>query len=328
MSGAVNLPDTVPLRPAPSAAADRVLVTGASGFVGAAVVRQLVAQGRQVAVLLRASSNPWRLAGVLPQLQVIQGELGRLDAVAEAVLAFAPQAVAHLAWEGVKGADRNHPMQLGNVAASFALYHLARRAGAGCFVGVGSQAEYGPCSGCIHETTPTRPTTVYGATKLGTSLALDRLASADDFAFAWLRLFSTYGPADDPSWLIPYVTLQLLQGKRPALTAAEQVWDYLHVDDVAAGVIAAIDQRARGLYNLGSGHAVPLRQIITQVRDQIDPALPLGFGELAYRPDQVMHLEADIGALTAATGWQPKVTLAQGIASTVDWFRQEGRHAH
>ena len=193
---------------------------------------------------------------------------------------------------------------------------------------LGSQAEYGPCSGRIHETTPTCPTTVYGATKLGTGLALDRLASAEGFAFSWLRLFSTYGPADDPSWLIPYVTLQLLQGKRPALTAAEQVWDYLHVDDVAAGVIAAIDHRARGLYNLGSGRAVPLRQIITQVRDQIDPALPLGFGEVPYRPDQVMHLEADIGALTAATGWQPELELADGIASTVAWFRQEGRHAH
>lgn len=308
-------------------AADRILVTGASGFVGAAVVRKLVTQGRQVAVLLRASSNAWRLAKMLSQVHVIRGELGRLDAVEDAVQAFAPQAVAHMAWEGVKGADRNNSIQLANVQATFSLYQLAQRVGATYMVGLGSQAEYGPCSGRIHESTPTRPTTVYGATKLCTSLTLDRLAAAEDFAFGWLRLFSTYGPADDPSWLIPYVTLRLLQGNRPALTAAEQVWDYLHVDDVAASVIAAIDNQARGLYNLGSGSAVPLREIITLVRDQIDPALPLGFGEVPYRPDQVMHLEADITALTAATGWRPAIDLATGIRETVDWFRNEDRHA-
>lgn len=299
---------------------DRVLVTGASGFVGAAVVRQLVAQGRKVAVLLRESSKPWRLAEEMSQIKVIQGDLGRLEAVAGEVCSFAPHAVAHLAWEGVKGADRNHSMQLDNVQASFNLYQLARNAGASCFVGLGSQAEYGPCGGRIHESTPPFPTTVYGATKLGTGLVLNRLAASQNFAFSWLRLFSTYGPRDDPSWLIPYVTLQLLEGKRPALTEAEQKWDYLYVEDVAAGVIAALDNQARGIFNLGSGIAVPLREIVTQVRDRISPALPLGFGEVPYRFDQVMHLEADISALRAVTGWRPVVNLADGIAETVDWF--------
>lgn len=302
--------------------ATRIFVTGASGFVGAAVVRQLVAEGRQVAVLLRTSSNPWRISNLLSQVQLIQGELSHLDAVADQLRAFAPQAVAHMAWEGVKGSDRNNPIQLGNVQATFTLYQLAQRVGATYMVGLGSQAEYGPCAGRIHESTPTRPTTVYGATKLCTGLALDRLASAGGLPFGWLRLFSTYGPADDPSWLIPYVTLQLLQGKRPALTAAEQIWDYLHVDDVAAAVVAAIDHQACGLYNLGSGRALPLRQIITSVRDQTNPALPLGFGEVPYRPDQVMHLEADISALTKATGWHPKVNMEAGICSTVNWYRK------
>jgi len=305
----------------------RVFITGASGFVGSSVARQLLNQGREVAVLLRRNSNPWRIADLLPRMRVIWGELGRLDLVAEAVQNFAPEAIAHMAWEGVKGADRNHPIQLGNVQATFSLYQLAQRVGATYMVGLGSQAEYGPCSGRIHESTPTRPTTVYGATKLCTSLTLDSLSTAEGFDFGWLRLFSTYGPTDDPSWLIPYITLQLLQGKRPALTAAEQVWDYLHVRDVASSVIAAIDSHARGLYNLGSGNAVPLREIITQVRDQIDPSLPLGFGEIPYRPDQVMHLEADITALSAATGWRPTIELASGIRETVDWFRKEDLYA-
>jgi nucleoside-diphosphate-sugar epimerase len=300
----------------------RVLVTGASGFVGAAVVRQLVAEGRQVAVLLRESSDPWRFASIMTKITVVRGDLRYLDAVTDALVAFAPQAVAHLAWEGVKGADRNYPIQLANVQATFSIYQLAKRIGASYFVGLGSQAEYGPCSGRIHESTATRPTTVYGATKLCTGLALDRLAAAEGFAFGWLRLFSTYGRTDDPSWLIPYVTIQLLRGKCPALTAAEQIWDYLHIEDVATAVIAAMDKQVRGIYNLGSGRAVPLNQIISTVRDQIDRGLPLGFGQIPYRTDQVMHLEADISALNAATGWLPNISLADGIADTVNWFRK------
>lgn len=299
----------------------RIFVTGASGFVGAATVRKLVKQGRNVAVLLRANSDPWRIASVMPHLEVIRGDLSRLDEVADAVIDFAPQAVAHLAWEGVKGGDRNHRMQLANVQAAFSLYQLARRAGAAYMVGLGSQAEYGPCSGVIHETTSTNPTTVYGATKLCTGLTLDRLARSENFAFGWLRLFSTYGPGDDPSWLIPYTTLQLLEGNRPALTPAEQVWDYLYVDDVAAGVVAAIDRQISGFFNLGSGDPVRLKNIINIVRDHIDPNLPLGYGEIDYRPDQVMHLEADVHALKQATGWRPSVSLEEGIAETINWFR-------
>lgn len=305
---------------------NRILVTGGSGFVGAALVRQLIAQGREVAVLLRGNDMPWRLRDMWSHIQVIHGDLTRLSEAASAIQIFRPQAVAHLAWEGVKGADRNHSMQLSNVQASFELYRLVRDAGAEGFVGLGSQAEYGPCEGRITESTPTRPTTLYGATKLGTALALDRLAVAEGFPFAWLRLFSTYGPADEPTWLIPYVTRQLLASKRPVLTLAEQLWDYLHVRDVAAAVVAVLDQQPRGLFNLGSGQAVPLRTIIERVRDEVDAALPLGFGEVPYRPDQVMHLEADITALSAACGWRPTIDLASGIRETVDWFRNKDRH--
>ncbi|MBL7372666.1 NAD-dependent epimerase/dehydratase family protein, partial [Escherichia coli] len=109
------------------------------------------------------------------------------------------------------------------------------------FVGMGSQAEYGPVSARLDETVPTRPTTVYGAAKLSTALMLERLAEADGLSFAWLRLFSSYGPKDDLSWLIPYMARRLLAGERPALTPGEQIWDYIYVEDAAAAVAAALD---------------------------------------------------------------------------------------
>jgi len=300
---------------------NRVLITGASGFVGAAVTRALVREGRDVAVLLRPTSDTRRIAAEIPRLRIVRGDLRDVSAVASTVHELRPQAVLHLGWEGVKGSERNSPVQANNVPASVALYRLAASAGADVFVGMGSQAEYGPAPGRLDESAPTRPTTVYGAAKLSTGLLLDRLASTSGRQFAWLRLFSSYGPGDDPSWMLQYLARSLLARERPALTAAQQVWDYIYVDDVASAVIATMDARAQGIFNLGTGQARKLEDIITTLRDQVDPSLPLGFGEVPYRPDQVMHLEADITRLTAATGWTPQVPLDAGLREVVDWIR-------
>jgi UDP-glucose 4-epimerase len=301
---------------------DRVLVTGASGFVGSAVVSELLRAGHSVGVVLRATSNTRRLDALLDRLTVIRGDLAGLAAIEAPIRAFAPQAVLHLAWEGVKGADRNALLQGDNIATSIALYRLAARTKCQVFVGLGSQAEYGPAAGKLDESAPTRPTTVYGAAKLATYLVLERMAAADGQAFAWLRLFSSYGCDDDPSWLIPYMVNALLRGERPSVTAAEQLWDYIHVEDAARAVVAVMNSRATGVFNLGSGRAVPLRKIMETVRDLVDLSLSIGFGEQPYRPDQVMHLEADIGELRARTGWQPRVSLEEGLKQVVGWYRE------
>lgn len=208
-----------------------------------------------------------------------------------------------------------------NLKASIDLYQLTEEIGRSLFVGLGSQAEYGPQSGRIHESDPAKPVELYGAAKYATGLILQRTANITNRPFSWLRLFSSYGPNDDPSWLIPYLINCLLVGETPSLTDAEQIWDYLHVDDAAAAIVAVIDSDARGFFNLGSGQARVLREIITMIRDQINPSIPLGFGKLPYRFGQVMHLEADNSALLRATKWLPKVSLEEGLASTIAWHR-------
>jgi UDP-glucose 4-epimerase len=299
----------------------RIFVTGATGFVGAEVVRQLVSDGRDVAILMRTSSDARRIEDLLSRCNVIYGDLENIEAIRNVLTDFSPEAVIHLGWNGVKGVDRNSPEQVDNIISSINLYKLTGQIGCRYFVGLGSQAEYGPLAGRIYENAPAHPTTCYGAAKLATGLVLDRSSVAIDRPFAWLRLFSSYGPDDDPSWLIPYLIKTLLAGEKPSLTKAEQIWDYVHVKDVAAGIIASVDAEICGVFNIGSGEGRPLYDIISMIRDAVNPSLPLGFGEVAYRPDQVMHLEADITALSLATGWRPAIPLELGIADTVNWYR-------
>jgi nucleoside-diphosphate-sugar epimerase len=128
---------------------------------------------------------------------------------------------------------------------------------------------------------------------------------------------------EEAEWMIPYLIRTLQKGEKPSLTACEQRWDYLFATDAAEAIWqTAVSPAAHGVFNLGSGQVYTLRQIVEQIRDNIDPKLPLGFGEVEYRPDQVMHLEADISRLTAATGWAPGTPIDRGIELDVQWHRR------
>jgi len=123
--------------------------------------------------------------------------------------------------------------------------------------------------------------------------------------------------------MFPSVISALLSCRRPSLTQATQKWDYLFVEDAAQAIIhAASNPTVHGIYNLGAGKAVKLRQVIEIIRDSIDAKLELGFGEIPYGPNASMHLEADVSKLHA-TGWSPKYSLQNGILATIEWFRKE-----
>jgi UDP-glucose 4-epimerase len=113
-----------------------------------------------------------------------------------------------------------------------------------------------------------------------------------------------------------------MAGRRPKTTLGTQSWDWLYVDDVARAILAmATSERTDGIYNIGSGRAVTVRSVVERIRDLVAPEMELVFGEIPFRPDQVMHMQADISRLAAATGWSPTVPIEEGLARTVAWYR-------
>lgn len=303
----------------------RCLVTGATGHVGAALTHRLLADGCEVAVLVRPESDLWRIGDVQDQVTLIRGALGDLDSAREPLRAWQPDTAFHLAWGGVTGAFRNDTAQITqNVSGSLELLDAVREAGCRCWVGVGSQAEYGAVDGLLREDLPTRPETAYGVAKRALGMLTEKLCAMTGMRWVWVRLLATYGPKDDPRHLLPAVITQLLDGQAPQLTPGAQRWDYLYIDDAAEALARlALDTDAAGVFNLGSGEAHTVRSLTETVRDLIDPALPLNFGAVPYRPDQVMHLQASIEALVSATGWRPRTGLAEGLARTVAWHREQ-----
>ncbi len=283
----------------------RCLVTGASGHLGSYLTRHLIDRGEEVTALVRPTSDLWRLEGVLDRVRLIRVDLSDIQSAAEEISAKAPETVFHCAWSGVTSDTRNRPEHfVNNVSGALQLFRITQAAGCRCWVGIGSQAEYGIQSEILKEDMVANPDSVYGVAKLHLGKLLQKLCELSDVRYVWLRLFATYGPKDDLRHLIPSVIEKLLEGSRPSLTAGEQAWDYLYVEDAAEAIYrVANEPDACGVYNLASGEAHAVRDIVSRLRDMIDPSLPLGFGDIPYSPGALFNLRADVTRLRTATGW-------------------------
>ena len=302
----------------------KILITGASGFVGAAVLRAAIKGGHQVGALFRPDGLTRRLTEYAGQFTPIPIDLLDIQGVAGALADYRPDAIIHTAWWGVGNAARFDLNQYElNIAAACSLVSAAGDVGVKHFVGIGSQGEYGAGSDMKEDTLPL-PTTLYGASKVAALMLTRQIAAQMGIRHSWLRLFSTYGADDNDGWLIPMLIGEMLAGRRPKTTLGTQKWDYLHVDDVAAGILqTALTETATGVFNLGSGIAVPVRQIVEKIRDLTAPDMELVFGEIPFRPDQVMHMQADISKLRSATGWSPRISIDEGLEKTVAWYRDQ-----
>ena len=291
----------------------RAVLTGATGALGVALVSELVAEGYEVLVLARRGSA--RNSNIPPRSGV-KVEYCDLCELREAgVGAGKYDLFYHLGWAGTTGALRNDmPLQVKNIGYALDALELAARLGCECFVGAGSQAEYGPHGGMLTPETPTRPESGYGVAKLAAGLMTRRAAQALGIRHCWVRIVSLYGPFDHPKSMISTTVDRLLAGERPRLTAGEQMWDYLYSGD-AAHAMRLVGERGRdgSIYVLGSGQARELQSYVRELRDLVSPGAPIGFGELPYAKGQVMHLQADISSLSVDTGWLPKTDFAEGV---------------
>ena len=302
----------------------RLFITGASGFVGAATVAVALDAGHEVAAVVRPGNPAKRLKPLEGRYRRLSIDLRDAASVANAISEFRPDAVLHLAWWGVINSARFARQQISdNIETACALAEAAAASGASAFVGLGSQGEYGGAVEMSEESLP-RPTSLYGAAKVATLFLTRQLAEQAGLRHAWLRLFSTYGPGDNDSWLIPMLITEMLAGRRPRTTLGTQKWDWLHVEDVGRAIVAvASTPTAKGVFNLGSGRAVAVRTAIERIRDLAAPDMELVFGEIPFRPDQVIYMQADISRLTAATGWTPSISFEEGLAQTVAWTRAQ-----
>ncbi len=293
----------------------RIVVTGSSGFLGSWICRVL-APTHDVTALIRPTSNLFRLSGISPL------NIAPIDTAgwANYITVNKPDVLVLGDWWGVGNQDKNDVRQYENINRISSMALAAKNAGVKLVIGVGSQAELGPVSDVITEDLPDQPTTKYGFAKAETRLKLGNLFIHSNTRFAWLRIFSTYGPLDTGAWLIPQMVDKLSNGKTMDLTKGEQEWSYLHAYDLATAFKTVIENdKISGIVNVGNPNTIVLRNAILEVATQLNAAELLNFGALEYQHDQVMKLKPLCEKLTKSD-WKPEISFSEGIFQTISWL--------
>jgi nucleoside-diphosphate-sugar epimerase len=289
----------------------RALVTGASGFLGTAVVRALQADGHEVCGAARSSR--WNLL-----------EPGCAERLVQAAK---PDVLVHLAWKTTHGEYWDAPENLEWTAATLQLARAFAAAGGTRFVGLGSCAEYSwdnlETGDPIGECSPRAPLTLYGAAKNACFDVLSRFFARGPISFAWGRLFLPYGPGDRRPTLVPAL-IEALLANQPALsTAGSQVRDFIYVDDAARAIAALASSSVSGAFNIATGVGTSVAQVALRIATEMCRPDLLRLGALSTRDGDPGWLVGCPQKINSETGWRAQVTLEEGIRQTLNWWRAE-----
>ena len=300
---------------------NRVLVTGASGYVGRAVVSLLVAHGWEVHGVCRPVPPD-----APPGATWHEADLLAPATAAELMERIRPTHLIHLAWIATPGVYWTSPDNDRWVDASLLLADAFHAAGGQRIVVAGTCAEYQwGNEACREAETPLVPATPYGKAKLALFRALSERCDRSGTQLAWGRIFHSFGPYEHPSRLVPSVIRSLLAGEEARTTAGEQVRGFLHVSDVAEAFVSLLDATETGAFNIGASEPMRIADLVLAIADQLDARDRVRLGALPTSPNDPPLLIADDRRLRQ-TGWKPSIPLDKGIGEAIDWWRDELRH--
>jgi UDP-glucose 4-epimerase len=298
----------------------RLLITGARGFVGRHCLLPALAAGFDVWATASSGELPAELASLDLRWRVVDLlECGAIESLMDEIR---PTHALHMAWETTHGTYWTSPANLDWLALGARFFKAFAACGGERFVAAGTCAEYDWTHGhAVEDATTDRPATFYGRIKLAHHHML--MASAEQLGFraATGRIFFAYGPHENRARLIPYTCRQLAAGEVAAIANGDIVRDFMHVQDVAAGFVALLRSETKGACNVCSGRGTALSEIARVL------------GHASGRPDLVQisagtPRAADppelVGAneRLCASGWEPRISLQQGLIDTYCWWRR------
>lgn len=308
-----------------------ILLTGATGFVGRAVLRELTGRGQEARCLLFAGRDQERRLGVAPGVTAVVAADSGAAAIGRALAGVAPDLVINLAAAGVHPGDRGgESLVSGNVGLVASLLEALRERPPRLILHAGSSAEYARADvgRPMDEDHPLTTRSPYGAAKAAACLLGHALADGWGLPFATLRLFHVFGEGEAPGRLLPHVITGLAAGREVELSGGDQIRDPLHVADVVEAFLAAArrPERVAGrILNVCSGRPASVREMCETVADVMDrPRELLRFGRKPMRADEVPWVVGDPSRFEAATGWRPALTLEQGTRRMVAALTGEG----
>lgn len=301
---------------------DKVALTGATSTLGTAIIRECIKNGIEViAFTNKGSLNENRI----PKNRLVQKVYCSLEEMRNFECEnLKADVLFHLAWGHTNRQLRNDLQpQIDNISYSIDSVLLAKKLQCKTYIGAGSQAEYGRTCEVLNEDTAVNPETAYGMAKLCAGQMTRMECKKYGIKHIWPRILSTYGPNTQDTTILNYTIKSLLNQKKPDLTKCEQIWDFLYVDDAAKALMLLAEKGSNGeIYCVSSGKTRKLKEFIDIIKEKLNVDIEIGFGNIPYDENTVMHLAGDITKLQNTTGFVPQVSFEEGITKTIQWAKE------
>lgn len=295
----------------------KVLITGASGFIGRQCLTPLLEKNYEVHALALEPVANYEKDVIWHCQNFLDEEMTQL-----LINTVHPSHCLHLAWYTEPGKYWSSPENLRWTAASISLLHTFYQQGGERFVGAGTCAEYdwryGHCSEAV---TPLEPATLYGTCKNTLQKTLASFSANTLLSSAWGRVFYLYGPHERPARLVPSVINSLLHNEQAICSHGNQIRDFMHVSDVANAFVCLLESKKTGPFNIASGIPVTIKDVVGIIADQLNGRSLLEFGAIPTVKDEPALLTADISRLKYEAGFLPKYSIESGLEQTITWWK-------
>jgi nucleoside-diphosphate-sugar epimerase len=295
----------------------KILVTGATGFIGSAFCRLALAHGHEIAGLIQPGKIPPANFSPDEKIRWLEGSLAEIPW--NNIKRFQPDVCVHLAWIATPGIYLESPENKKYLQWSLDLAHGLRDIGVKHIVGAGTCIEYQISEIPLSEDrTPVYPTTLYARCKNALRKTLAAEAQRDGWQFCWGRVFYPYGVGEHPARLCSSLIQKLQRGEALVLKTPDSRKDYIYIEDLAAAILLTVEKKFTGIINWGTGSGISVREIADTMATMLGhPELVENLNPSAADPFPFVIADA---ARLKHLGWQPQVDLQTGLARLVKTF--------
>jgi len=299
----------------------QVLLTGASGFIGRHAIQPLVERGFDVHCVCRTVKPD----SITDESHVTwhRTDLLNIIDIQNLFESLSPTHLLHLAWDVTPGLYLESVNNFDWLVSSLHLLNEFAESGGTRAVCAGTCFEYDLRYGyCNERVTPIIPSTYYGSCKNHLQSIGEKYAAKRGFNFAWGRIFYPYGPNEYPTRLVPSVIQALLKGETAQCTHGNQIRDFLHVTDVADAFVTLLDSEVTGIFNIGSGKPVSIKELVMQIALLLGKEDDIRLGAFPARENEPPFIVADTSRLQKEVKWCQKYSLEDGIMDTISWWKK------
>lgn len=306
----------------------KILITGATGFIGSHLTRKLIEERFKVGIIKRENSNVWRIRDLINKLSTYDADLRDIYEVSKAISHFRPDVIFHLAtYYAVEHKSEEVSLMVDtNVLGIINLLEASKKSNIKLFVNTSSCFVYQESKNKLRENANLNPLNLYALTKMQAEQACSFYTKKYGLRTVTFCLFPPYGPADHERRLIPYAIKTFLEEKKLRLTTGKQRWDFVYIDDIIEAYLKLLNipnlPIEHEIFNVGTGNAVSVREVISRLKEIIGSSIEPEWGVIPHRSNEVWYICADITKAKNFLKWQPKIQiLREGLELTVKWYK-------